>query len=411
MKIVLLGGAGLMGRVVATDLAEGGPGRGLDQLVVADLNREAAEQLAASLGRDKAGTVRGAYCDVRDATALRDLLEGAGAVLNCVQYYFNLDVMEAALQARVPYADLGGLFHMTRRQMALHDRWVEAGLTAILGMGSSPGLPNVHARYLSERMARMDYIRIYDGIGPAAGDTLEWGYSLDTILDEMTQQPVVFRDGEFAALPPLSEPEMFAFEAPVGSVTVHHSLHSEVATLPLSFASKGVREVFFKINSFGFSPAAFAQLRLLSDLGLAGNDKVQVGEVEVSPRQLLKVLLARRPPPRSFGAAGDATPAPMSDQHEEIVTEVAGREIEGGPRVVCQVRSMCGPHAVWNLEAGAVITGVPLAIVGLWLAEGRFKSQAGVFAPEQIVPPEPFFAAAAERGIQTEFRSQKSEIR
>jgi saccharopine dehydrogenase-like NADP-dependent oxidoreductase len=384
VRIVLLGGAGLMGRVVATDLAE----HGVSELVVADLNRAAAEELAASLGDGAYGV----FCDARDTVALRDLLKGADAVLNCAQYYFNLHVMEAALAAHVPYADLGGLFHMTRRQLALNAQWAEAGLTAILGMGSSPGLPNVHARYLSERMVRMDYIRIYDGIGPPAGDRLEWGYSLDTILDEVTQQPVVFRDGDFVDLAPASEPEPFTFEPPLGRVTVHTSLHSEVATLPLSFAEKGVREVFFKINSFGFSPAAFAQLQMLAELGLASNEKMKVGDAEVTPRQLLKAMLARRPA---------LPPAPLSDQREEIVTQVAGRETEDGPPVVYQVRSMCGPHGRWQLEAGAVITGVPLAVAGMWLAEGRLRGQSGVFAPEQIVPPEPFFAALAERGIQT----------
>ncbi len=384
MRIVLLGGAGLMGRVVAADLVD----QGVDELVVADLDRKAAEALAARLGHG----ARGAACDVRDPAVLHDRLSGADAVLNCVQYYFNLQVMEAALSARVPYADLGGLFHMTRRQVALHEEWAKAGLTAILGMGSSPGLPNVHARYLSESMARMDYIRIYDGIGPPVGDTLEWGYSLDTIFDEMTQQPVVFRDGEFLAVEPASEAETFYFEQPVGKATVHQSLHSEVATLPLSFAEKGVREVFFKINSFGFSPAVFAQLQMLADLGLVSSEKVKLGDADVAPRQLLKAMLARRPTP---------PPAPLSNQHEEIVTEVSGREILDGPEVTYQVRSMCGPHERWQLEAGAVITGVPLAVVGMWLAEGQFSGQAGVFAPEQIVRPEPFFAAIAERGIET----------
>jgi hypothetical protein len=103
------------------------------------------------------------------------------------------------------------------------------------------------------------------------------------------------------------------------------------------------------------------------------------------------VLAARPAPP----------PTPLSEPHEEIVTDVAGREAPDGPPVVYRVRSMCGPHARWQLEAGAVITGVPLAVVGLWLAQGRFKAQAGVFAPEQIVPPEPFFTAIAQRGIST----------
>lgn len=386
MRIVVLGGAGLMGQIVATDLVASG----VDEVGIADLNAAAATALAGRLGR-------GAHAvgiDVTDGGALRELLAGADAVVNCVQYYFNLAVMEAALAARVPYVDLGGLFHMTRRQMALHDTWAATGLTAILGMGSSPGLPNIHAAYLGERMAQMDYIRIYDGIGPPVGEEITWGYSLDTILDEMTQEPVTFRDGAFVALPPTSEPEVFHFDAPVGTVIVQHSLHSEVATLPGSFADKGVRECFFKINAFGFAPAVFAQLQLLTGLGLAGTEAIHVGGQRVVPRQVLKALLAARP-------VNHAPPAPLSDQHEEIVTEVAGCETPGGPPVVYQMRSRCGPHRAWGAEAGSVITGVPPAIVGRWLAEGRFRDQPGVFAPETIIPPDPFFAAAAERGITT----------
>lgn len=384
MRIVLLGGAGLMGRVAATDLVE----QGVDEVIIADLNEAAAQDLAARLG----GGARAARVDVTDGAALRALLAGADAVLNGVQYYFNLAVMEAALAARVPYVDLGGLFHMTRRQKAQHAAWAAAGLPAILGMGSSPGLPNVHARYLADRLARMEYIRIYDGIGPATGDTLAWGYSLDTILDEMIQPAQVFRDGAFVPLPSGSESELFAFDPPIGTVPQGLSLHSEVATLPHTFADKGVREVFFKINAFGFAPAVYDYLRGLVDLGLASTEPIRVGDQMVAPRQVLKALLAARPAP---------PPPPDDAQYEEIVTEVAGRETPDGPPVVYQVRSRCAPHRRWGLDAGAVITGVPLAIVGQWLAAGRFAGAAGVFAPEEIVPPEAFFAAAAARGVLT----------
>ena len=55
--------------------------------------------------------------DVTDGAALGGLLRGAGSVINSVQYYFNLPVMKACLEAKVPYIDLGGLFHTTRKQL------------------------------------------------------------------------------------------------------------------------------------------------------------------------------------------------------------------------------------------------------------------------------------------------------
>jgi hypothetical protein len=82
--------------------------------------------------------VRFASADASDESATARLLEGHDAVLNCVTYYFNVPVMRAALAARVPYADLGGLYHGSVKQFALHDDFRRAGGTALLGMGSTP---------------------------------------------------------------------------------------------------------------------------------------------------------------------------------------------------------------------------------------------------------------------------------
>ncbi|HEY4667910.1 MAG TPA: saccharopine dehydrogenase NADP-binding domain-containing protein, partial [Anaerolineales bacterium] len=110
IRIVVLGGAGIVGRAIAADLA-----RQVDQVVVADLDPEAARAAA-----DRAGAIaEPTSVDVRDRAGLVRVLQGAAACVNSVNYYFNLDVMQACLEAGVPYLDLGGLFHMTRRQLEL----------------------------------------------------------------------------------------------------------------------------------------------------------------------------------------------------------------------------------------------------------------------------------------------------
>ena len=53
--------------------------------------------------------------------------------------------MEVALAAGAHYVDLGGLFHVAREQLGLDERFREAGLLAVLGMGSTPGKTNVMA--------------------------------------------------------------------------------------------------------------------------------------------------------------------------------------------------------------------------------------------------------------------------
>jgi saccharopine dehydrogenase-like NADP-dependent oxidoreductase len=140
--------------------------------------------------------------------------------------------MEACLKAGVPYTDMGGLFHMTRKQLELNDRFQAVGLSAVLGLGSAPGVPNVQARYAADRLDTIESIKIYDGIMPPLPDDLRFTYAVPSIVDELTVEPMVFEDGEFAAKEPMSGFEDYWFTPPLGLLPMHLSLHSEVATLP-----------------------------------------------------------------------------------------------------------------------------------------------------------------------------------
>jgi saccharopine dehydrogenase (NAD+, L-lysine-forming) len=382
MRIVVLGGAGIIGRAIGRDLASD---RAVTDLVLADLDVEGAQKAAASFGRPG---VTAARIDVTDHAALVRLLEGAGAVVNSVQYYFNLPIMEACLDARVPYVDLGGLFHTTRKQLALDDKFQRAGIVAILGLGSCPGIANVQARVLADGFDKVESIRIYNGATPDQGDSLAWAYSIQTIFDEITQPPIVFRDGAFLETPPLGEEELYRFQEPIGVSKVHLSLHSEVATLPLTYASKGIRDCFFKISFFGYSEKALRQLQFLAQLGLASTDPVSVRGHSVRPRDVLVEVMKRAPQIERTKSLG----------FKDIVTEVRGER--GGRAVFGRVETTCHPHREWGLSGGTLLVASPPAIVARWLAQGRVKAK-GVLPPERAVEAEPFFRALAERGART----------
>jgi len=146
VRIVVLGGAGIIGRTIARDLADD---REVKEIVIADLDLDGARKLADGLGRPGVTAVK---ADVTDPAALVSLIRGAGAVINSVQYYFNLPVMKACLEAKTHYLDLGGLFHTTRKQLELHDDFRRAGLLAVLGLGSCPGIANVQARTVADTL-------------------------------------------------------------------------------------------------------------------------------------------------------------------------------------------------------------------------------------------------------------------
>jgi saccharopine dehydrogenase-like NADP-dependent oxidoreductase len=384
MKIIVLGGAGLMGRIAVKDLAAS---EGVDEVVIADRDTELAQKVVNLLptGRSKVSVT---HTDVTDPGKLVATLRGADSVLNAVHYYYNLDVMQACLRAGVHYTDLGGLFYNTRKQLALHDEFAKAGLSAVLCLGSAPGVPNLQSRYAADRLDTIESIRIYDGILPPPGDDIRFGYAIPTIVDEVVIPPVVFRDGEWIEEEPLSGGEDYWFTPPVGLLHLHLSIHSEVATLPISFREKGIRECIFKINYWGMSPEAFAKLELLADLGFAGDKAVEVKGTPVKPRDMLVTLLADYIPPLDAFLQEPADPTHWT---KEIVTEVKGSQ--GGKELTYRLGTLT--------PIGSLPTGVAPSIGAQWLAAGRVPAP-GVFPPETAIAPQPFFEELAQRGIVTQ---------
>lgn len=335
-KFIVLGGCGAIGRVVVRDLFES---HRQNQITVADYR---PMQLIRS------PRVRTVFADARNAA---DVLRGHAVVINCTQHDFNLHVMRAALKAGVHYLDLGGLFHWTRRQLKLNRQFKHAGLTAILGIGCSPGITNVMTRAAVNRLGGAKSVKIRVGskdFNPSPG----FPYSAQTIMEELTLAPWIVEGGKFREVKPRTGWERVKFPKPVGSQWLVRTRHSEVATLPVSFK---LRQCDFKV---GFD------------------------------RQFVRDVVAGKIPnrPASRGRPDDY--------------EIA--------RVIVDDKLVCDCHARankrWHASAGDIDTGCPPSIVAQMVATGMI-TQRGVLPPEVAVPVEPFFKELRKRGMKIEVHS------
>ncbi len=395
MRLVVLGG-GAMGRITVRALAED---ERVTQVVVGDMNVAAAERAVAALGvgREKVSVTA---CDVRDVAATAALLRGADAVLNATDYTFNLEVMRAALMARIPYADLGGLFHMTRRQYELDGAFREAGVTAALGIGSTPGITNLLARVAVDGLDRVERLDVRIGCGDARPAEARFTppYSIRTIFDECTLAPMVYSDGAWSAAEPMSGAEEIEFPAPVGRSAAMYTLHSEVALFPVSFGDRGLRHASFKI---AFPPAFLAQLRLLVDLGLAATEPIEARGVKrgtlarVAPREVMVALLAAQ---QSAAPAASEPTEPSEPSDCDVLRVIAEGTRDGAPvRLVEEM--VVTPYRPWGVGAGDVDTGVPLAIAGILLASGAARAT-GAHGAELIFDPLVFLRELGRYGMQ-----------
>jgi saccharopine dehydrogenase-like NADP-dependent oxidoreductase len=377
MKIFVLG-AGMMGRAVVHDL---GGAREVKQITVADFDRARAHDVARQFGRGKA---RGVVADVCETAHLARLLHGSEVVVNCTQFNWNLDVMRAALAARIDYMDLGGLYHMTRKQFSLDRDFRRIGRIAIAGMGGAPGITNVMARALADPLDRVESIRVYNaGADQQRYDSpVAYTFSIATILDELTTPPIAFEKGRFVEKPMLSDPEPGKFPAPIGEIVLRHSIHSELGTLPVSFRKKGVREVFFKIN---YEPQLVNLVRDLSHTGFTSREPIAVNGFQVAPRAVLLALMRKHATKK----------VPLDVEALRVV--VSGRQ---NGRRKAEAMEMWADHSVRpQLSAVARDTGFPAAIAAVMRCRGEIAG-VGVQAPENVVPPSPFFTELKQRGFK-----------
>jgi saccharopine dehydrogenase-like NADP-dependent oxidoreductase len=224
------------------------------------------------------------HVDARDPASLARALEGADVVVNAADYRLNLDVMWGALEAGAHYVDLGGLFHVTRAQLKLYDEFDAAELTAVLGLGSAPGKTNLLAAAGARRLGSDPVsMEIWAATrDPAAADhPFPAPYSVQTLRDELRMRPVVLRDAGLEEVDPLSGAATREFPEPVGSAEGIFTLHSELATLPVSLAT--LREASFRLC---LSPGLLDKLLALEEGELPepytqSAESVAVHEVEL----------------------------------------------------------------------------------------------------------------------------------
>jgi saccharopine dehydrogenase (NAD+, L-lysine-forming) len=359
VKVAVLGAGGIIARAIVRDLAESAE---VGEIVALDLDGARAQRVATEQG---AGRARAQAVDARDG--LVPALAGCDVLVNAASYRLNLLAMEAALEAGCDYADLGGLYWMTARQLELHDRFARAGRLAVLGMGSSPGKTNVMAargvRELGDEPAAE--IRVAAaGRDPEPTELLRAPYALQTLLDELSMNPVVLDDGRPRELAPLHDGGSVRFPEPIGEVATIHTLHSELQTFGTSF---GLQRASFRLS---LTPELLARLEALR--GAAAEE---------------------------VAAAQAAAAAPSARAISGHVVEVVG----SGGRAV-RVSALTSPMQDWALGGGIVSTAAPAAALVRLLAQGRVR-RVGVHPPERCVDPDDLFPELERRGCRFEVTS------
>ena len=282
---VLVVGAGAQGKIISTWLSRWPE---IDTVRIADIDRDTVQRHVARLDSDK---VTAHHLDASDLDAVTSLCQDVDLLVAAITSPFLLGLMDVALATATHYHDLayGPPYSLLDEQLARDAEFRDAGLTALLCAGQSPGLTGLivaHAADLCDEL-RAVRIRMFDRVDGAA-DLATW--SAETLFSDCSLPPLVFHDGELTTAPPFSGEEIYEFPPPFGPQRVVQHIHEEVQLMSHFLGHRGLRDVDVKLGG-----PDVADIEVLIKAGLWSDKPVDIDGVLVEPRKLMARLLPRTP--------------------------------------------------------------------------------------------------------------------
>jgi len=260
MKILALGGSGDMGRMAVAILLESPH---VTTITVADKNYKRAKIFVDLIESDKLKAVE---IDVTQKTKLIELISSHDLVMNTVgpYYKFAIMILEAVIEAKKPYIDICDDWKPTLDLLEMDSKAKKAGITAIIGIGASPGITNLMAVLACSKLDKVDKLITAWGYGTGEGVGSKPKYFIRPrkfykkfedaplianaatmhLFYETIENIPTFRDGKIIDIKPLTDAEPLQFPG-FKDTYVCHIGHPEPVTLPRVLNANSVSNLMY----------------------------------------------------------------------------------------------------------------------------------------------------------------------
>ncbi|MFX0199793.1 MAG: saccharopine dehydrogenase family protein, partial [Candidatus Hodarchaeota archaeon] len=229
-SVLVLGGCGAVGSVVVKELLQMTDA----SIVIGDHDFAKAKEYASSLKNER---VTAQFTQGENENELIPLLKNFDLLADCTNIRHHYNILEAAIEAKVNYYCLTGSLYSDK--LKLDAKAKKAGITAILAIGSSPGLTNLLAKRAAYELDEVEEIQItflpYRAISFSPG-------LLDTFLHQFFEEEKArcyYKNGELIPVPPFSGERTIYLPEPYGPRKVYYMAHAE--TTMLAKTIKGVK--------------------------------------------------------------------------------------------------------------------------------------------------------------------------
>lgn len=354
-------------------------------MTIADRDISAATRYAQSLGHPDIDAVQ---IEAKDQAALTTLLRGYDVVISTIgpYYLFGATVLECAIEAGCHYMDICDDPEPTVAMLALSERAASAGITALVGIGASPGISNLLAAKAIRTVGQAERVVTTWGstsrAKESAGSDVDMGAAVDHWFEQLTGDIPVHVNGHTAYAAPLTEIEL---RLPgIGRLKAHTVGHPEPLTLPMAFPF--IKESF---NAMVFSRPLIQLLRLLQRRVDSG--KHSVAEAATTFRKLSKNIEESDLTWRESSSLVKSSMLEAVFPTGYIPSEISAiAELREGAR-----QRVCSAWLNGEIPGGmGPNTCIPTALALQMMTQGLITRR-GAFAPEQVIDADSFFERLA----------------
>jgi saccharopine dehydrogenase (NAD+, L-lysine-forming) len=373
-KIIVLGGCGVVGSVAVRTLASLPD---FSEIVIGDINIGLADDIINDIGSDKISAI---HVDAKHPESIKNTIKGSDVVLNCVGpfYTFAPIILRAAIESGKNYVDVCDDIDATIAILKLNNAAKKANIAALIGMGSSPGVTNILAKYAAADL--LDEVEAVDLYHAHGGEPIEGPAVIAHRFHAMMIDIPVFVDGQLKMARFFEESGKALEEevdfAGLGTFKVSPYPHPETITLPKYIP--GVKRVTNKGTVL--PPEYFELTSEMVRLGLASDETVNVKGAKVVPM--------------------DFAIAYLINQREKILRQTNFGIQRGCVKIVVRGKLKGKSHQfVFSLASqGQALgegTGIPAAIGAVLMQRGLITEK-GVLPPEACIIPSDFLALVQE---------------
>lgn len=313
----------------------------------------------------------------------------ADIVINLALPYQDLAIMDACLATGAHYLDTANyepkdeVKFSYSHQWAYQDKFVEKGITAVLGCGFDPGMTGIYTAYAQKHLLdEIHYIDIVDCNAGDHGKAFATNFNPEINIREVTQRGKYRENGQWIETEPLEIKKSIDYPE-VGTKDSYLLYHEELESLAKHI--KHVKRIRFWMT---FGQEYIKHLDVLQNVGMTRIDPVMYEGKEIIPLQFLKALL---PEPSSLAV----------DYTGKTSIGCIYDGIKDGKRRRVMLYNVCDhaqTHKELQAQAVSYTTGVPAATGAVMLAKGLWNPGAGVFNVEQL-EPDCFMEAVSAQGL------------